>query len=248
MSEIQEQMLAFRLHAKTRAYHRRLDRLRCSLDGLEPARCYVSFSAGKDSSVLAHAAHVQHPGIPIRCVDTGVPYHWTEAERSMWSAYAQAQGWDYQIIPWDKWGDDGIRQAQSTGDHARAAHGSMFTDLHTWAEGAGRDHFLVGIRADESKGRRATLSTHGEYYRLANGTVRVAPLGLWSWMDVWAYIVTHDLPWLSIYDYLGPRARNGLIGRNGVEDGRMVWLRKFYPEAYRIARDHLDLDYARDTA
>ncbi len=63
-------------------------------------------------------------------------------------------------------------------------------------------------------------------------------------MDIWAYIIDHDLPWLRIYDCLGPEARNGWIGRNGLEHGRMVYLRKYYPEAYRFARDILEVPYA----
>jgi hypothetical protein len=45
------------------------------------------------------------------------------------------------------------------------------------------------------------------------------------------------MPWLTIYDYLGPDARNGLIGRNEEAYGRLVYLRKYYPEAYRVARE-----------
>lgn len=64
---------------------------------------------------------------------------------------------------------------------------------------------------------------------------------------MWAYILERDLPWLGIYDALGPQARNGLIGRNGVEHGRMAFLRRHYPQAWRVARDTLELEFARCT-
>jgi len=65
----------------------------------------------------------------------------------------------------------------------------------------------------------------------------ICPISLWTAADVWTYIVSEGLPWLSIYDHVGPTARNGLIGRNGLEQGRMVYLRRYYPEAWRVARE-----------
>jgi 3'-phosphoadenosine 5'-phosphosulfate sulfotransferase (PAPS reductase)/FAD synthetase len=64
----------------------------------------------------------------------------------------------------------------------------------------------------------------------------LCPLAEWSARDVWCCLVTHGLPWLTIYDHLGPAARNGIIGRNGEAHGRLVYLRKHYPAAYQEAR------------
>ena len=185
------------------------------------------------------------PGVPICMVDPGVPTHWTQADKQTWLDYARDQGWNLQLFAWDKWGDQGIAAAKTATQHARAAHKGMFAQVHEWAQAQGRDHVVMGIRADESKGRRASLSTHGEWHRAVTGITRIAPIGRWCVDDVWAYIVTHGLPWLEIYDVLGPSARNGLIGRNGVEHGRMAYLRQHFPDAYRHARDALGLDYAR---
>jgi len=247
VSKIRQQALVWRLHAKTPTYQRRARRLISSLQMIDPAVSYVSFSAGKDSAVLAHAAHSVHPGIPICCVDSGVPYRWTEEEREGWLQYASENGWNLIIFPWNKWGGN-LRRAADEKSHQKSAHRSMFAGLQSWARTEGRTHYLTGMRADESKGRRVRLSTHGEIYLQANGFTRHCPLGLWSTQDIWAYTITQGLPWLTIYDHLGPSARNGLIGRSGIQHGRMVWLRKYYPEAYRVARDELGLDYARDNA
>lgn len=247
-SLIRSQALYWQLHARQKAYRRKVDRLLADLTALDPAMSYVSFSAGKDSAVLAHAAHRVLPGIPICCVDSGVPYRWTQEERDRWLHYAAEQGWDLRIFPWDKWGNRAIREAGGERDHQQAAHRSMFADLEAWARGEGRMHVLIGLRAAESPGRRASLSTHGEVYRKRDGFVRHCPLGRWSVDDIWAYTLTNGLPWLTIYDHLGPEARNGLIGRSGAQYGRMVWLRKYYPQAYRVARDDLELTEARDMA
>lgn len=226
-------------------YKARCASLTSFLCDLPVDRCYVSFSAGKDSSVLAHAASIAMPGVPILMVDPGCPTHWSEDERKAWKEYAAEAGWNIIMFPWDKWSDDDVRAARTARQHAFAAHRSMFSDLEQWASAHGRDHCLQGLRAEESRGRRVSLITHGDIYRKRDGSmVRVAPLARWTWMDIWAYIIDHDLPWLRIYDCLGPEARNGWIGRNGLEHGRMVYLRKYYPEAYRFARDILEVPYA----
>ncbi len=242
---IADQVIAFRIHAKTRGFLRRVEELHDVLASLDPRRCYVSWSSGKDSGVVAHAAHAVHPGIAICKVDAGVPVHWSEAERRTWIEYASRQGWDLHLFTWEKYQEKKIALAEHDEAHRRAAHESMFAPLSAWAQETGRDHILMGIRAEESRGRRASLATHGERYRALNGMTRVAPLGRWTTMDVWAYTVTKSLPYLDIYRHLGPEARNGLIGRSGCNHGRMVYLRRFYPEAYRHARDVLDLEYAR---
>lgn len=204
---------------------------------------YVSFSAGKDSAVLAHAAHAVHPGIPIWMVDPGVPTHWLGAERQRWIDYAAASGWTLRLFPWDKWADVGAANGEQ--QHRKMAHNAMFEAVHAQAAAEGRTHVVMGLRAQESPGRRASLSTHGEAYTSRTGITRHCPLGSWTHDDVWAYTLTKGLPWLEIYDHLGPDARNGLIGRSGVQQGRMAYLRRFFPEAYRHARDVLQLDYAQ---
>jgi 3'-phosphoadenosine 5'-phosphosulfate sulfotransferase (PAPS reductase)/FAD synthetase len=91
------------------------------------------------------------------------------------------------------------------------------------------------MRAAESRNRRILLAANrGE----TKNTLQ--PIWDWSTEDVWTYTVKHELPWLSIYDHLGPDARNGLIGKNGREYGRLVYLKRFYPDAFRMACEIFD--------
>lgn len=206
---------------------------------VDPSRSYVSFSAGKDSSVLAHAAHKVHPGIHILQMDSGCPFLWLEEERQEWICYGQANGWNYLRFPWDKWGLHADRTADEQ-KYQRQIHQNMFQPIHDFAAANGLSGVLMGLRGQESQARRFTLGRHGAIHYRADGTVRYCPLAKWTTDDVWAYIVTNKIPWLRIYDAIGPSARNGLIGRT---DGhrRMAYLRMYFPEAYRVARDVLGL-------
>lgn len=191
--------------------------------------CYVSFSAGKDSSVIAHACHSILPGIPILMSDSGVPYRWTAEERDQWLDYASRQGWNLRLFAWDKYAKD--RPANDIRAYRRSVHSDQFTALTQWAHERGYTRRVMGLRRAESAARRhvRAITPH-----------TLCPIADWPTTHVWSYIIRHGLPWLTIYDHLGPNARNGLIGRNGEERGRLVWLRRYYPESYRIAREIFD--------
>jgi len=217
------------LRAKRADYQCRERQLAALLRRELDERCYVSFSAGKDSAVVAHAAHAARPGIAMLMVDPGCPVHWTEEERAAWLAYAQAQGWNLTLFPWDKYAS-----APRSGDLAAyraAVHDAMFRDLTAHAEAHGLTRRVMGLRAEESPQRRMSLGRDK-----AASETRLCPISLWHTSDVWCYLATHGLPWLSIYDHLGCTARNGLIGRNGEAHGRLVFLRRYYPSAFRVAR------------
>jgi sulfate adenylyltransferase subunit 2 len=206
---------------------------------VDPARTYVSFSAGKDSAVLAHAAHAAHPGIAILQMDSGCPFLWLEEERSEWIDYATAHGWNYHRFEWDKWGLH-ADTATDVETYQKRIHANMFQPIHDYAAANGLNGVLMGLRGQESQARRFTLGKHGQVYTRTDGTTRLCPLAKWTTDDVWAYTITNGLPWLRIYDAVGPDARNGLIGRT---DGhrRMAYLRMYFPQAYRVARDVLGL-------
>lgn len=191
------------------------------------ATCYVSWSAGKDSMVAAHLAQRLQPGIQMLMVDPGVPVHWTESDRSLMLDFAASDGWNVRLVPWDKFG-------VATPDDQRAyrdsIHARMFGDLTAYADGAGLSCRITGMRAAESRNRARLLRS-----RRGETAHTLQPIWDWTTDDVWTYTISHELPWLSIYDHLGPAARNGLIGKNGTEQGRMVYLRKYYPEAFRMA-------------
>lgn len=55
---------------------------------------------------------------------------------------------------------------------------------------------LVGLRKEESLRRRRKMRKQpkGEFYPLAN----------WGWKDVWAYIISNNLPYPKLYDVYGP--------------------------------------------
>jgi len=227
------QLAAFRAHASRAGYLRKLHKLRQTMAGLDPDTTYVSFSAGKDSAVIAHACHAVHPGIPILMIDPGCPTHWLDHERDCWLAYASDQAWNLTLYPWDKWGRP--REGDTEKQYRQRIHSSMFAAIEDRARNDGLYCKVMGLRAAESRQRAMLVAVRGDAYEYQDGTRAFLPIARWSTDDVWAYIVSHELPWLDIYDAIGPGARNGLIGRNGERFGREEYLRQYFPEAWRWA-------------
>lgn len=220
------QIARWRAHATLPPYRRKLAAMRALVAGIDPRTTYVSFSAGKDSAVIAHACHAAHPGIAILMIDPGCPTHWLAHERERWLDYAQQHGWALTLYPWDKW-SDAVDQAN--------IHASMFEAVHERARRDGLTTRVMGLRAAESRTRRIVVATRGLDYRYADGSRALLPIGTWQTDDVWAYIVEAGLPWLDIYDALGPHARNGLVGRTGEKHGRLEYLRLHFPDVWRWA-------------
>lgn len=228
-------LAACQAHARTRGYQRKEEALHDLMRQRDPAKTYVGFSAGKDSTVCAHACHQAHPGIAMLMVDPGCPTHWLEEERQFWVSYAEAQRWALTLFPWDKWrlqtDQEDISAYQAT------IHADMFHDLSRYADTHDLTTRVMGLRQEESRARGIMLARKGPTYLYADGKHgAVCPLAQWRWQDVWAYLVRHNLPWLSIYDRLGPQARNGLVGRSGESQGRWEYLREAYPAVWRWAR------------
>ena len=189
---------------------------------------------------MAHLCHKVQPGITMLTADSGCPIHWLEEERTMWIDYARTQGWSWTIYPYDKFGL--AAGAESGEGHEQQIHAGMFAGVHAHADREGLTCRAMGLRAEESRGRAASMRVHGEAYTYRDGQSRLLPIAKWRTADIWAYIVTHDLPWLSIYDLYGPHARNGLIGWAGAAQGRFAFLRIYYPDAYQRARELMGRD------
>lgn len=202
-------------------------------EAVSPNRAVVSFSAGKDSSVIAHACAKVYPDIPIWIIDPGCPYHWLESERDQWAHYARAQGWNYRAIPWGK-AYDFYFEPDSAAAHRQKVHKDYLIDFKAMADADGRDQVVLGLRKLESRARLYNAK-RGQAYDHSDGVERILPILHWPSEWVWAYIAKHDIPHLTIYDHLGPNARNGLIGRSGEERGRLEYLKRYYPEVF----DHL---------
>lgn len=174
---------------------------------------YVAFSCGKDSAVAAHLARLVWPGAPLRllCWD----------ETALLGDFADVCS---------AWVERGARVEAIT-LHRRALDEKIHNRWQALTQGA--DGFVAGLRADESRGRRMSLATHGPLYQAASGLWRVCPVAWFTTVDIAAYILEHDLPILDSYTHDGIMSRTSArVPREEVRDLAIGSLRRRDPAAF----------------
>jgi predicted phosphoadenosine phosphosulfate sulfurtransferase len=77
--------------------------------------------------------------------------------------------------------------------------------LMMYCEQCGYRGYLTGMRSDESKGRLANRKFRGLSYLKKDGISVCNPLGDWSAADVWAAVVSNDLPCCHHYQLIYER-------------------------------------------
>jgi 3'-phosphoadenosine 5'-phosphosulfate sulfotransferase (PAPS reductase)/FAD synthetase len=211
-----------RLHAKLAAYRARVTDartlIRRAMDMCSAP--YVACSFGKDSAVLLHLMLSLYPQVDARFL------RWRNETEHLDTYDAIIAQWNEQY--------PGLRltvvelERESLSHRVRGRFGALECVQPS-------DAVLIGLRAEESRGRRLTLRTHGTIYRMASGILRVCPLAWWSTADIAAYTVTHDLPVLSAYQEYGFTARtSSRIPReaHGIRSASLAALRRDHPDRF----------------
>lgn len=236
------------LHARSVELVRKVEQARRALDvaiALDvPGGWRLSLSGGKDSSALA-ALCAGHP-LQGTSVKDDLDY---PGEREALHQLVQRTGHALTILT----------PPVSLLAYLQTTRPSLVEDLHgrtadlsaRWFYGLLDQHraeqgyggVLLGLRAQESHGRRMNRATRGHVYQRADGLRVAQPLADWSALDVHAYLWREQVPLLPVYlcvdpgmDALALRKSWWVCGggpaRNGSHYG---WLRRWWPECWRTA-------------
>ncbi|MDD5343107.1 MAG: phosphoadenosine phosphosulfate reductase family protein [Smithella sp.] len=148
---------------------------------------YVACSFGKDSAVMLHLVLQFNPAIPVRFA--------SRQETNLIDNYEE-------VIK--KWLEKGINYQEIFMESGLV---KIKNQLKNSLSQGKWDSFFVGIRAEESFGRRVSLKTHGQFHKLENGIIKISPMAWWKLNDVIAYTIENNIPFLNKYKIEGFSAR-----------------------------------------
>jgi len=199
----------------------------------------VSFSFGKDSLVCVDIARQIDPDILVLNIDRGeggdvreaidmydqdveehcLNYHRVSTPRSIMQIYREAGG---------------INEVDKMEITSNLIRGFMIANK--WFS---VDCSIMGLRTEESTGR-SHLRKFGTFHKTKSEKIpyKCKPVLNWTGSEIWGYIVSNDLPYISFYDrearfdgYEKARYSNW-AGSSFKEWGRFARLKYTMPELY----------------
>lgn len=239
---------ALRLHAGTADFERKVEQATNVLRAFFVVcdKPYVSYSGGKDSTVLLHLARLQSPGVDAVFSDDeyNLPETMTHLDtvENLTRVAGRTRHNDW-FVSWA----DGARGVPADTEWVECDDRA----LEMWAKREGYTGTLIGSRADENKRRKANLRKRGQIYQLSTGEWRCYPLAWWKDWDVWAYILSRSVAYNQAYDRMrelgvpphaqriGPFAAEGALRNAQLSTIKLGWPDLFnrfaarYPEARR---------------
>ncbi|HHV61134.1 MAG TPA: phosphoadenosine phosphosulfate reductase family protein [Firmicutes bacterium] len=192
----------------------------------------VSFSCGKDSTVVAHLARRLKPDIII-LRHSSAEAHLPDVVEMMqyWRDELGANIEEFVFGSLFEW-------YRKYGLDSPSIDRLYKKRVSEYERARGIDGAVRGVRAEESAARR-NLAKYSKRIRQQNGIWICDPIIGWTSDDVWAYIMFHRLPYAQLYDLPDstPREKRRLgsvFGVSAAQYGRLVWLKKYYPELYGV--------------
>lgn len=189
--------------------------------------CYCSVSWGKDSVVVADLVSQVDDRIPL--IHLRPTNHNPDCDlvRDAYLAGHPRQAAAYREYPVDYTGVAWLTLAEWQRD--KATDKQWYAAIRQVEKDFGPRRIL-GIRAEESRGRRIRCFRWG-----INSKNACAPLAFWRVADVFAYLAQRSLPVHPAYGYLGggcwkrERIRVAEIGdTHGRQSGRGEWEQEYY--------------------
>lgn len=242
-------------HAKSKSYLIKLDKTKKFISNFN--KYATSCSWGKDSVVLAHLASQlipQHCILNARYPNPNERFADIDRVRNeMLNRLDMVEVKYFEVNTpgeWDMYEKVGYAfESQSTTEEKKAAKwwkDSFIENMRKKTTEIECEGNFIGLCAEESRGRRINALFHGQSYQKKDGQKIALPLSWWTCEDIWAYIISNELPYLKVYSqsiFGRCRARSGFVfATTGKEDwihSQGIWVdyMKVYPEEFQVWLD-----------
>lgn len=204
----------------------------------------VMWSAGKDSTALMHLVNTlqKTPAISEKD-DMDFPDELEYVKNT-----ANLFDWDVNIVSPDIKLWDIIHKFDFSEDiHSKntAFSSAYFYDLlKSEKERLNSKCAFIGLRSQESKGRKMNLLTNRHiYYNQQWKEITCQPISEWSAKDVFAYLFLHEIPIMDVYFKTkfvnSPEdiRKSWILPSSQTSQGQAAWLKYYYHDIYQRLAD-----------
>jgi len=242
---------AARRWATTRLHRSRVERTRRIVEEFHTNHpdAYVAWSAGKDSTAMTHL--IADVVGPVRAMsikdDLDFP-----GEEDYLRRHAEAWGVRLDIVrppSLQAWLRDHADEIGAADDvHSRAAGLSrvgFYPLIEEYDRSTGTRAKYLGLRAEESHGRKMHRAKRGAIYTKTNGEVVCQPICDWRGIDVYAYLLSRNIDLLPLYrcvrlhDAPERVRKSWWVPGAHAQFGQGTWLRTYYPGLFQLLEDLL---------
>jgi len=225
----------FRIYANTKQHQWRVNQARLFVTDWfgKCKRPYISFSGGKDSLAALHLVREQDPSCPAVYWDADCAFPEVEdliKQTPHCTKYPCAEPFLDTLARF------GLHAGQDLENETMKT--TVYTPVSAYIAETGVDGAAYGLRMAESRGRRMNGLTKGAvFFAKGYGVTMCQPVFQWSYDDVWAYIVSKNVPYCGTYDRMWdmPEKEQRIsywAGESNRQNGRWVWLKRNYPDLF----------------
>lgn len=188
------------LHAKLARYQRLVaEALDAVLLASARGRVAISYSGGKDSTVVLDLVRRVIPDAPAAWFDSGCEWTGTAEIAAHYHAERVAPVMDFpSMCRYAGWW--GYRHPVDPGSTFDVGETLIFEPSFRFATAHGISVYALGLRAEEGTGRRWNAKRGALYYSAQDERWHLCPLAQWTTDDVWAYIAERQLQYHPAYD------------------------------------------------
>jgi 3'-phosphoadenosine 5'-phosphosulfate sulfotransferase (PAPS reductase)/FAD synthetase len=233
-------------HAKSRPFYRAVDQARRVIDtamGMD-TDWRLSVSCGKDSTAMALLCSDDGWYPRAMSIKDDMDY---PNEREYLDSLMHFCGFDVDIIEppslIEYLKSHRVSLVESTHNRTDEFSAKFFySQIDRYHRAQQYDGVLLGLRAEESKGREKNWLSRGALYRRKNGLSVAQPLATWTALDVHAFLWSRRIPCLPVYlcvddeqQALSIRKSWYIAGGGPARHGHYSWLRRWWPDLWHTA-------------